>query len=200
MCCVSNYGTEKRSLFYIFQGQNVYWHTLMHNYMASAECIHDIINCRTHLTGEGGSEAHITGSQVIFAPKKNNRQLIGLWTLQRLCQKYVTFSSYALCSGMCLFPQCFILICPFPFIIYDIEKSSKNKGFHYPANCFTNEKLVYLGGVIRCVNQHQLDPQCFNLPLGCSQRKCSHAYSRLDIAIMEDVFHNLSQDTRRGCL
>lgn len=39
------------------------------------------------------------------------------------------FSSCALCSEMSLFPKYYILICPFPFIIYDIEKSSKNKGF-----------------------------------------------------------------------
>ncbi len=39
------------------------------------------------------------------------------------------FSSCALCSEMSLFLKYFILICPFHSIAYDIEKSSKNKGF-----------------------------------------------------------------------
>lgn len=133
MCCVWNDGTGKR-LFYMFQGPNV------------AICVSARFNAQLHRiskvyrwhyqrqdTSNWGGRLRSPSSparRTYLHLKNNSRQLRGLRTLQRLCQNYVTFSSYAPCSGMCLFPPCFIFICPFPFIIYDIEKSSKNKGFH----------------------------------------------------------------------
>lgn len=45
-----------------------------------------------------------------------------------------------------------ILICPFPLIIYDIEKSSKNKDFIIRLIITLMRSLFIWGGVIGCVN------------------------------------------------
>lgn len=94
------------------------------------------------------------------------------------------------CTKMSLFPKHFSL----PVLSFITLRSHPKQGFHYLGNCCTNEKLVYLGGVIRCVIKHQLGPWRFNLALGCSQKECSHVYSRLGTAFMKDTLHNLPQD------